>query len=138
MSETATPNPHQTPPPIGGGYGAASNEEGKVAAVIVYILYIVGVFSANLISPIGVIVAYVTRGSASPWVRTHLDQQIRMFWTVFWWMVFLVVAGFVLLPLFGLGILVWIAAGIIWLIFTIWFAVKSFIGLMQLFNGREA
>jgi len=129
MTESMTPAPTtQTPP-------QAHADEGKVAAVIAYILYIVGVFSAHLISPIGVIVAYVSRDGAAPWVRTHLDQQIKMFWTVFWWMLGLIVACVVLAPVL-IGFLLIPVAVIAYLIFSIWFAVKSFIGLMQLFNAR--
>ncbi|HYE42251.1 MAG TPA: hypothetical protein VEA15_02565 [Caulobacteraceae bacterium] len=132
MTETVTPAPQgQTDQP----YGHA--EEGKVAAVIVYLLYLAGVFSAHLISPIGVIVAYVTRNSASPWVRSHLDQQIKMFWTVFWWIAGLAILGLILAPIL-IGFVVWGIAAIVAVIFTIWFAVKSFIGLMQLLNGKGA
>lgn len=133
MTESVTPAPQgQTAQP----YGHA--EDGKVAAVIVYLLYIAGVFSAHLISPIGVIVAYVTRSNASPWVRSHLDQQIKMFWTVFWWIAGLAIVGTILLFALGLGLLFWLAIIPVGLILTIWFGVKSFIGLMQLFNGKGA
>jgi uncharacterized membrane protein len=46
MTETAN---HPT------SYGTA--DHGRVAVLIVYGIYIVGVFSANLLSPIGVIIA---------------------------------------------------------------------------------
>lgn len=118
-------------------------DEGKVPAFIVYALYIAGVFSANLISPIGVIVAYVCRDGASPWVRSHLDQQVRMFWVVFWWMLgpLLIGAGLI----FGLGVIGLAAAiplVIIWaiaaVVTTIWFAIKSVLGLLRLINGQAA
>lgn len=135
MSETTTPitSPSE---PSAQPYGHA--EDGKVAAAIVYLLYIAGVFSAHLISPIGVIVAYVTRSGASPWVRTHLDAQIKMFWTVFWWIAGLAIIGAVLLLAFGLGLLVWLAIVPVAFILTIWFGVKSAIGLLRLFNGKVA
>lgn len=132
MTDTA-PGPHgQTTQP----YPHA--EEGKVAAAVVYLLYLAGVFSVHLISPIGVIVAYVARSGASPWVRSHLDQQIRMFWTVFWWIAGLAIVGTVLLLALGLGLLFWLAIIPVGLILTIWFGVKSFIGLMQVINGKPA
>ncbi len=132
MTDPATPTPSTS--------AYSGSDEGKVPAFIVYALYIAGVFSAHLISPIGVIVAYVSRGSASPWVRTHLDQQIKMFWTVFWWMVGLGLLAIVLaLPTLGLSlVLAAIIGGIVFLIFTIWFAVKSLLGLLRLINGKPA
>lgn len=121
----------------------ATADEGKVPAFIVYALYIAGVFSANLISPIGVIVAYVCRDGASPWVRSHLDQQVRMFWVVFWWMILPLVIGLTLIfvvPIIGIAAA--IPLGIIWavaaVVSTIWFAIKSVLGVLQLINGRAA
>jgi uncharacterized membrane protein len=117
----------------------ATADQGKVPAFIVYALYIAGVFSAHLISPIGVIVAYVVRADASPWVRTHLDHQVKMFWTVFWWMAGLITAGIIFsITVVGLviGIPLFIAAAIAYLIFSIWFAVKSVIGMIRLSNGQ--
>lgn len=128
MSETANrPLPHDA--------RYAEADHGKVPAFVVYALYIAGVFSAHLLSPIGVIVAYVTRADASPWVRTHLDQQIKMFWTVFWWIAALAVIGLVLAPIL-IGFLVWGVAIVLAIIFTIWFAVKSVLGLLKLINGQ--
>ncbi|MBX7249696.1 MAG: hypothetical protein K1X35_11720 [Caulobacteraceae bacterium] len=128
MTETANrPLPHEAQ------YAAA--DHGKVPAFIVYALYIAGVFSAHLLSPIGVIVAYVTRAEASTWVRTHLDSQIKMFWTVFWWIVGLGALGVVLTPLL-VGIPILIVAVILAFILTIWFGVKSVMGLVKLINGR--
>lgn len=132
MTDPATPAPtSSTAPPYAG------SDEGKVPAFIVYALFIAGVFSAHLISPIGVIVAYVTRGNAAPWVRTHLDQQIKMFWTVFWWIAGLVLLGLILAPIL-IGFLVWGVAVIVGVIFTIWFAIKSVLGILRLINGQPA
>ena len=115
----------------------ATADHGRVPAFIVYAIYIVGVFSANLLSPIGVIVAYVVRADAAPWVRTHLDSQIKMFWTVFWWVVGLGGIGILLSPIL-IGIPIIIAAVVAAFILTIWFAVKSVIGLLRLTNGQPA
>ncbi len=119
---------------------SATADDGKVPAFIVYALYIAGVFSANLISPIGVIVAYVCRDGASPWVRSHMDSQIRMFWTVFWWMIAPFLIGLALItvmPIIGAvaAIPLLIVWGIAAIISTIWFAVKSVIGVLKLVNG---
>ena len=123
MTETARNAPYSTA------------DHGRVPAFIVYAIYIVGVFSANLLSPIGVIIAYVIREDATPWVRTHLDMQIKMFWTVFWWVVGLGGLGVILSPIL-IGIPIIIAAVILAFILTIWFAVKSIMGLLKLTNGQ--
>ena len=120
---------------------AVTADDGKVPAFIVYGLYIAGVFSANLISPIGVIVAYVCRDGASPWVRTHLDSQIRMFWVVFWWAIAPLLIGLaVIVATAGIGIIAAPLIGLVWIaalvITTIWFAIKSVIGLLKLVNGH--
>src|SRR5207302_1151059 len=48
-------------------------------AQIVYILYLVGLV-VGLTGIIGVIMAYVNRGDAPEWLRTHYRFQIRTFW----------------------------------------------------------
>jgi uncharacterized membrane protein len=118
-------------------------DEGKVPAFIVYALYIAGVFSAHLISPVGVIVAYVCRDGASPWVRSHFDQQVGMFWVVFWWMIapFLIGIGLItLLPVIGAiaAIPLLIVWGVAAVVTTIWFAIKSVMGLLRLINSQPA
>jgi uncharacterized membrane protein len=113
----------------------ATADHGRVPAFIVYAIYIVGVFSANLLSPIGVIIAYAMRADAAPWVRTHFDMQIKMFWTVFWWVVGLGGLGVVLSPIL-IGIPLIIAAVVAAFILTIWFCVKSVIGLLKLTNSQ--
>lgn len=48
-------------------------------AKLVYILYLVGVV-VGVTSIIGVIMAYVNRGDAPEWLKTHYSFQIRTFW----------------------------------------------------------
>jgi uncharacterized membrane protein len=119
-------------------YAGDDQVQGKTAAAVVYILYFAGVLSAHLLSPLGVIVAYVTRGGASPLMRTHLDSQIGMFWKVVWWMVGLALLGLVLIPFLGVGLLVWLAILPVFVVLTIWFAVKSVLGLVRLASDRPA
>ncbi|MCZ6886016.1 MAG: hypothetical protein O7E53_06625, partial [Alphaproteobacteria bacterium] len=52
--------------------------EGKTAN-IVYILYLVGLI-VGITSLVGIVMAYVNRGSAPEWVQTHYRYQIRTFW----------------------------------------------------------
>lgn len=113
----------------------ATADHGKVPAFIVYALYIAGVFSAHTLSPVGVIIAYVVRAEASPWVRSHLDSQIRMFWTVFWSVGVPVAIGLILTPVL-VGIPILVAAIVVAVLMTIWFGVKSVLGLLKLINGQ--
>ena len=112
--------------------------EGKAAALIAWGLYILSIPSANLLVIVGLIVAYAARGTATGVARAHLDAQIALFWSVFWWsviawigiivsfMLMFVLIGFVTIIIFGL-------AG---LVIFIWFTVKSVLGLMALLGDR--
>jgi uncharacterized membrane protein len=48
-------------------------------ANVVYILYLASLVT-GVTGLIGVVVAYIYRGDAPPWVRTHYEFQIRTFW----------------------------------------------------------
>ncbi len=76
-------------------------------ATIVYILYLAGVV-VPLTPVIGVVMAYLDRAEAQPWVASHHTFQIRTFW-ISWLFAFIafllsfVVIGMLLFPV----ILVW-------------------------------
>ena len=112
-------------------------EEGRPAAAIVWLLYILSIPSAGTLAVVGLIVAYVARSSARGWVLTHFDQQIRIFWQSFWWHVVpWVVIGLLCLVLIGL-IFLWVPA-VISFILLIWFTVKSVFGLIALIQAKPA
>jgi len=112
-------------------------EEGRPAAAVVWLLYILSIPSAGTLAVVGLIVAYVARGSARGWVLTHFDQQIRIFWQSFWWHVVpWVVIGLLCLVLIGL-IFLWVPA-VISFILLIWFTVKSVFGLLALIQAKPA
>lgn len=112
-------------------------EEGRPAAAVVWLLYILSIPSAGVLVLVGLIVAYVSRNSAHGWVRTHFDQQIRIFWQSFWWHVLpWVVVLLLSLVLVGL-LFLWVPL-VINLIVLIWFTVKSVLGLLRLINGQPA
>ena len=111
------------------------SEEGRPAAAVVWLLYILSIPSAGILAIVGLIVAYVSRGSAQGWVRSHFDQQIRIFWQSFWWHVIpWVVVGLLSLVLIGL-LLLWVPF-LISFVLLIWFTVKSVLGLVALLNTR--
>ncbi|GLQ05745.1 DUF4870 family protein [Sneathiella chinensis] len=76
---------------------------------IIYILYLVGAIF-GLAAIVGVIMAYVNRGDATEWVKTHYRFQIRTFWIGF---LFYMIAGVTMA--IGIGFLLWIAT-IVWMI----------------------
>lgn len=124
-------------------FSESRDSEGKPAALIAWGLYILSLPSANLLVIVGLIVAYAGRGGSDGLSRAHIDAQIGLFWSVFWWTILLWIgiaacvigsfaapfAGVFLIPLavlLGLGLLV----------LTIWFTVKSIIGLFNLLGDR--
>jgi uncharacterized membrane protein len=117
--------------------------EGKPAALIAWGLYILSLPSANLLVIVGLIVAYAGRGTATGVAREHIEAQIGLFWSVFWWTILLWIGiaiclasffvaaptGLVLIPLALL-------LGLALFFLTVWFTVKSIIGMMRLFDDR--
>ncbi len=111
------------------------SEEGRPAAAVVWLLYILSIPSAGVLAVVGLIVAYVSRNSAQGWVRTHFDQQIRIFWQSFWWhLIPWLVVGLLSLVLIGL-LLLWVPF-LISFILLIWFTVKSVMGFLALLKSR--
>lgn len=113
-------------------------EEGRPAAAIVWILYILSIPSAGTLVLVGLVISYVARGSAHGWVRSHFDQQIRIFWQSFWWHVLpwvaLVIAAIVTLGVAALAFF-WVPL-LINLVLLIWFTVKSVFGLIALMQAK--
>ncbi len=119
------------------------DSEGRPAALIAWGLYILSLPSANLLVIVGLIVAYAGRGGSDGLSRAHIDAQISLFWSVFWWTILLWIGiaicvvsflavndmGVVLIPvalLLGLGLL----------FLTVWFTIKSIIGLFNLLGDK--
>jgi uncharacterized membrane protein len=51
----------------------------KEQAKIVYLLYMVGLLF-GITGIIGVVMAYINKGDAPEWLKTHYQFQIRTFW----------------------------------------------------------
>jgi len=117
---------------------AGQPSEGKVGAVIAWALFILSIPSANLLVLVGLVVSYVTRGTATGVARQHIDAQIALFWSVFWWTIAAWVGVFVSIPLMALGIgfVTIFVFGLALLVLSIWFTVKSVIGLLNLLNDK--
>jgi uncharacterized membrane protein len=93
-------------------------------ALIVYILYFVGYFSALIPSLVGVIIAHVQKGSGNAMLESHYDFQIRTFWIG----VLYAIAGFVLMFVL-IGFLIWAWA-------FIWSLIRNIKGILALNEGR--
>ncbi len=96
--------------------------EGSAKAI--YILYLVGiVFGITAI--VGVIMAYINRGEAPDWLKTHYQFQIRTFW---------IGALYMLISL----ILMFVVVGyLVFLFWLVWLIVRCIKGL-QLIGKKEA
>ena len=119
-------------------FTAGREPEGKVGALIAWALFILSIPSANVLVLIGLVVSYVSRGTATGVARQHIDAQIALFWSVFWWTIAAWVGVFVSIPLMALGIgfVTIFVFGLALLVLSIWFTVKSVIGLLNLLNDK--
>ena len=119
---------------------AYHDEPGRVAALIVYGLYLLSIPSAAILVPVGLVVAYTSRAGASPIMGTHFAEQIALFWVAFWWAVGLFVVSLIgwalTIVLIGFPIL-WLA-GAAGFIVMVWFTVMSLVGLLKLLQGQPA
>ena len=112
--------------------------EGKVPALAVWALYLLSLPSANLLVLVGLVGAYAARSSAMGNPRAHIEAQIHLFWSVFWWTAacwVLIAVSFVFsFVLIGLPFL--ILFGLLWFLITVWFTVKSVLGLINLLGDK--
>lgn len=111
---------------------------GGLAALSVYALYLLSIPSAGVFALIGVIVAYALRQGAIGVARTHLDDQIRVWWIAFLWGAALLVVwviGFILTPLLVGFPILWLVAAVGFIV-MLWFTIKSILGLIALLEGR--
>ncbi len=115
-----------------------SGDDGKAAALAAWALFILSIPSANLLVLVGLVVAYAGRGSATGVPRQHLDAQIRLFWSVFWWTIacWIAIAVSVVMSIVLIGIPFLILFGILWFLISVWFTVKSIFGLLNLLGDR--
>lgn len=88
---------------------AQQDTSAKNGAKINYILYLVGIV-LGVTGIIGVVMAYINRGDAPEWLKTHYQFQIRTFWIG---LLFMVVGTLLSVVLIGyLVLLFWL----VWII----------------------
>lgn len=113
-------------------------EPGRGTAMLVYVLYLLSIPSAAVFALLGIIVALSARDGAGPLARSHLNYQVKIWFTSFWWTVALIllsiVGGILTLVLVGFPIL-WLA-GIGFFLIFLWFTIVSLLGLMALLDNR--
>ena len=119
---------------------AGHASEGKPAALIAWGLYILSIPSANVLVLVGLVVAYAARGSATGVARQHMVAQIQLFWSVFWWTIdlWILIAISIVASTILIGIPFLLLFWALWFLLSVWFTVKSVIGLLNLLQDRAA
>jgi len=111
--------------------------EDKVLPIVVYALYLLG-FTNGLTILVGLIVAYLNRETAGPINASHYTFAIRTFWLSIWWFLIglaLFLVGLALAVLL-IGIPMLIIGGTIMGAISVFFAVRSIMGLVYLLQGQ--
>ena len=95
---------------------------------------------AALLVLVGLVVAYACRGSATGLAAQHIEAQIKLFWSVFWISIVLwgLIAVSAVASMLLIGIPFLMLFGLLLLLVSIWFTVKSVLGLLALLNDRPA
>ena len=112
--------------------------EGKVAALVAWALYVLSIPSFNVLVLVGLVVAYVSRNTAVGVARQHIEAQIRLFWSVFWWTVaaWIGIAISFVASIILIGIPFLILFWVIWLLLGVWFTIKSIFGIINLLQNK--
>ena len=116
---------------------------GKPAAMIVWVLYLLALPSANLLAIVGMLVAASARGGATGLARQHLDRQLKLFWTSA--VINIVLTGICMVGIVSLAMdlsqAAWllpltVVSGLALIGLTLWFTVRSAIGALNLARDR--
>jgi uncharacterized membrane protein len=115
------------------GYPAT---EDRAMPAVVYVLYLLGLFH-GLTLIVGLIMAYVMRGSAGPVNASHYTYLIRTFWTS---LLAGIAGGAIMLvsipfALILIGIPFMWAGGMIIFLAWLWAIVRCIVGLVRLSEG---
>ncbi|MDX2239033.1 MAG: hypothetical protein NW203_15830 [Hyphomonadaceae bacterium] len=122
--------------------GGPRASSGNLGAALVYGLYLLSIPSAAAFALVGVILAYVMRSEATGLARSHIEGQIKLWWTAVWWAIGLglltIVAWIFNVTIIGLiiGIPLLGLIGIVGFVVFLWFTVMSGWGLLKLMNGE--
>jgi uncharacterized membrane protein len=96
-----------------------ANNDKDSTAKIIYVLYLAGIV-VGITGIIGVVMAYINRGEAPEWLKSHYTFQIRTFWIGFLYAFIGVITTAIFI-------------GVIILLFTlVWLIVRCVKGLQML------
>ena len=98
-------------------------DPGKSNLQAIYVLYLLG-FIFAITTVIGVVMAYVNRGKAAPWLDSHYTWAIRTFWIA---LLYALISA--LFSLLVIGVLGFIAT-------AVWMIVRCVIGLQKIGRGE--
>jgi uncharacterized membrane protein len=133
----------QTPAKVEPRFAPGHESEGRPAALIAWGLYLLAVPTGCLSVFVGVIAAYAGRGGSDGLSRAHIDAQIGLFWSVFWWTILLwvgfwaCVVGVFAVPVMAMALVPLSIVVLLGLLFlTVWFTIKSLIGLFRLLGDK--
>ncbi len=98
-------------------------EPGRQNAQLVYILYLVSL-AVGLTGLVGLVFAYINRGSAAAWVDTHYTYAIRTFWIGILYSIICVLLAFI-----GIGFL-------LMFVVLIWFVIRCIKGLQAITRNQ--
>ena len=113
--------------------GAAANEDARTMVLVVYGLYLAGFITGGLTTLIGVVVAYMARGGAPAWARSHLDFLVRTFWLTLLGFGALGALALVSSPLIIVlvGFVTLLLAGVLSFGLMVWYGVRCAVGFYK-------
>tara|TARA_R100000353_G_C6350351_1_gene153093 strand:+ start:128 stop:484 length:357 start_codon:yes stop_codon:yes gene_type:complete len=91
---------------------------------IIYALYLAGLVTANVTLLIGVIIAYVYRKEAAPWLQAHYRYLIRTFW----------IGSLYFSVTFTLSLI--FIGTLLWPLLVVWLGVRCIIGWVAVRKGQ--
>lgn len=119
----AEPDPPPPPSSASSGEAGAWLTPGRQNVILIYGLYLLGlVFGLTIV--IGVVMAYVNRGRAEPWVDCHYRFLIRTFWIG---LAYSFLAALLIVAVIG---------GFLFIAIAIWFVIRLVKGVQAASQGR--
>ena len=118
--------------------GAAAHSDARTMILVVYGLYFAGFITSGLTTLMGVVLAYVARGSAPAWAESHYAFQIRTFWLAVGALLvmgaYAVVSALLVLVLIGIPMLLLLAP--IGVALAVWYGVRCALGFHHALSSR--
>lgn len=103
--------------------GGSSDE--KTMPLVIYVLHLLGFLTA-ISALVGLVLAYVYRSEAAPWVQSHLDNAITIFWVG---LLSAIVLGIIAVVTLGIGSILYIG-------WAVWIIVRCVKGIVRLNEGK--